>query len=186
MINSDNNMHYSHLISHIYVQSLNSSSSLGRLHAGNITIPCLLGKNGLSYSKKEGDGTTPRGQYKIGQFYIRPENRLRMRSHHQLKVICQDLKWCDNPSHPLYNRPTSQNITGSYERLWRNDKRYDVIGIIDYNFTYRVNGRGSAIFFHLAENGSKYTEGCVAITANDMRRLLPRLSSKLIIHIGQR
>ena len=37
-----------------------------------------------------------------------------------------------------------------HERLWRDDRLYDVVGVLDYNIRPRELGRGSAIFFHIA------------------------------------
>jgi L,D-peptidoglycan transpeptidase YkuD (ErfK/YbiS/YcfS/YnhG family) len=72
----------------------------------------------------------------------------------------------------------------SRESLWRDDRLYDVIGILDYNIRPRVRGRGSAIFFHLARPDLSPTQGCVALRAADMRRLLPRLSRAVVMVVG--
>ncbi len=59
--------------------------------------------------------------------------------------------------------------------MWRKDRLYDVVGVMDYNIRPRLRGRGSAIFFHIATDDLSPTAGCVALRPRDMARLLPRL-----------
>jgi L,D-peptidoglycan transpeptidase YkuD (ErfK/YbiS/YcfS/YnhG family) len=68
--------------------------------------------------------------------------------------------------------------------MWRDDHLYDLTIVLDYNFTQRRRNAGSAIFFHHARPGLTPTAGCVAIRAVDMRKLLPRLSSRAKMTIG--
>ena len=70
------------------------------------------------------------------------------------------------------------------DRMWREDDLYDLIFVLDQNFTRRKKGAGSAIFFHLARPGLTPTAGCVAIRAADMRRLAPRLGAGAVMWIG--
>ena len=62
------------------------------------------------------------------------------------------------------------------DRMWRDDALYDLTFVLDQNFTRRVQGRGSAIFFHLARPGLTPTAGCIAISGADMRKLAPKLA----------
>ena len=68
--------------------------------------------------------------------------------------------------------------------MWRDDGKYAVVGVLDYNITHRRAGAGSAIFFHLSDAGYGGTAGCVAIRADDMRKLLPLLSRRARMRIG--
>jgi L,D-peptidoglycan transpeptidase YkuD (ErfK/YbiS/YcfS/YnhG family) len=68
--------------------------------------------------------------------------------------------------------------------MWRADQLYDTLIILDYNLIVRNKGRGSAIFFHLAGETLSATAGCVAISRNDMRRLLPRLGRHTVVTIS--
>jgi L,D-peptidoglycan transpeptidase YkuD (ErfK/YbiS/YcfS/YnhG family) len=67
--------------------------------------------------------------------------------------------------------------------MWRHDRVYDVVLVLDYNLHPRVLGAGSAIFFHLTTLTSTPTAGCVAIDAPAMRRLLQQLSANAHITI---
>ena len=73
---------------------------------------------------------------------------------------------------------------GARARAWLTAGLCDLTFVLDYNFTQRKKGAGSAIFFHLARPGLTPTAGCVAIRAADMRRLAPRLSAKATMWIG--
>ena len=65
----------------------------------------------------------------------------------------------------------------------RTDGKYDIVGVLDWNVCPRIRRRGSAIFFHINDEPAKGTEGCVALTRAQMRRLLPRLSRRLVMHV---
>jgi len=55
--------------------------------------------------------------------------------------------------------------------------------VLDWNVTSRARNRGSAIFFHLIRPGYEPTAGCVAISARDMRRILPYLRKGTILRV---
>ena len=61
------------------------------------------------------------------------------------------------------------------------DRLYDYCLVLDWNISPRRRGRGSAIFFHLARPGFTPTQGCVAVTAKVMARLLPYLSDRTVL-----
>jgi L,D-peptidoglycan transpeptidase YkuD (ErfK/YbiS/YcfS/YnhG family) len=93
--------------------------------------------------------------------------------------------WCDDPDAGAYNRYIRLPSRHGHEELWRCDRLYDVIVVMDHNHSPRRKNAGSAVFFHLAEASYAPTAGCVAITLSDMRRLLPRLSrrARMIIQL---
>jgi L,D-peptidoglycan transpeptidase YkuD (ErfK/YbiS/YcfS/YnhG family) len=158
----------------------------GRIIAGATQIPCAIGRSGIGRRKIEGDGKTPAGRFAIPWFLFRPDGGFRLARNFRALPIRRDSAWCDDPGDRNYNRfiRLAPRET-SRERLWREDRLYDVIGILDYNIQSRVRGRGSAIFFHLARRDLSPTAGCVALRAADMRRLLPRLSKKVVMVVGQ-
>jgi L,D-peptidoglycan transpeptidase YkuD (ErfK/YbiS/YcfS/YnhG family) len=55
--------------------------------------------------------------------------------------------------------------------------------VLDWNIAPRRRGRGSAIFFHLARPGFSPTQGCVAVTARTMARILPHLSRGTVLMV---
>ncbi len=141
-----------------------------------ITLPCALGRTGVSRSKREGDAATPAGRMRILYGYFRGDRLARPRCRVPLRRLPAGLGWCDEPGSPLYNRPVPLPTTRGHEAMWRRDVLYDVVFALDYNMAPRRKGLGSAIFFHCAKPGFPPTLGCVALHPDDMRRLLPRLS----------
>jgi L,D-peptidoglycan transpeptidase YkuD (ErfK/YbiS/YcfS/YnhG family) len=47
-----------------------------------------------------------------------------------------------------------------------------------HNQRPRIQGRGSAIFFHLARESFVPTAGCIAVTLKDMQKVLRHCSAK--------
>jgi L,D-peptidoglycan transpeptidase YkuD (ErfK/YbiS/YcfS/YnhG family) len=101
-----------------------------------------------------------------------------------LRPLRQSDGWCDDPTSALYNRLVALPCRPSHEKLWRADRHYDVLIVLDYNIQPRRKTRGSAIFLHCARPDLAPTEGCVALAPEDLRRLLPRLSRKTILTVG--
>ena len=97
--------------------------------------------------------------------------------------IDADLGWCEVPDDRNYNRPVKIPYGASHERMRRADRLYDVCLVLDWNISPRRRGRGSAIFFHLARAGFTPTQGCVAVTARTMARLLPLLSDRTVVRV---
>jgi L,D-peptidoglycan transpeptidase YkuD (ErfK/YbiS/YcfS/YnhG family) len=150
--------------------------SRGVLAIGTRTIPCALGRSGVVINKREGDGGTPPGIFALGRCLIRRDRLTIARAAFPLHAIRPDDGWSDEPASPRYNRRVALPCRESHERLWRDDGLYDIVFCLDYNLWPRRRGRGSAIFLHIASPGYAPTEGCVAISHADMRRLLPRLA----------
>jgi L,D-peptidoglycan transpeptidase YkuD (ErfK/YbiS/YcfS/YnhG family) len=142
--------------------------------------PCLLGKNGRTHCKREGDGNSPVGRWKLGQLFYRPDKMLHFRNGKPLKTTDG---WCDAKGHRLYNRPVTLPFDASHEEMWRKDEAYDLVCLTGHNQRPRVHGLGSAIFLHVWRPGATGTEGCVALRASDLRKLLARLHRKTYLVI---
>ena len=151
------------------------------LRAGQAQYFCTIGRRGIIHSKREGDGATPIGTWRLIGWFARPGLRF-PRGAMPRTLIRPDMGWCDEPRHGLYNRRVRLPFAASHERLWRHDDKYAIVGVLDHNTRPRIKGFGSAIFFHLSD-GAPSTEGCIAIDARVMRKLLPRLSRQLSITI---
>ncbi len=80
--------------------------------------------------------------------------------------------WCDDPADPAYNQPVSLPYGARHERLWREDRLYDVIVVLGQNDAPVAPGLGSGIFLHVAAPGFTSTKGCVALALNDLLRVL--------------
>ena len=155
----------------------------GRLHAGALTIPCALGRNGVTRFKREGDGKTPAGRFAVTGGYWRQDRLRPPGAHFSLRPIKAHMGWCDDPGDANYNRPLRLPARARHEELLRADGLYDVVLILDHNQRPRVRGHGSAIFFHLTRDKADPTAGCVAISREHMIKLLPRLSRDCVMII---
>ena len=155
----------------------------GILAAGPFRIPCALGRSGTTIFKREGDGATPvavmaaieiwyRGGAR-GDRMARPKSRLPAR-----RVRPGVDGWCDAPRHAAYNRHVRLPFPASAETLARDDRLYDVVVVLDWNYRQRARSRGSAIFFHVARPGYPPTEGCIAVAPSDMTKLAPFLARR--------
>ena len=91
--------------------------------------------------------------------------------------------WCDDIKSKKYNQEISFPFRYSAEKLYRNDKIYDIFINIKYNCRPTVKKKGSAIFLHLAHNNYKPTSGCVAIKKKDFLKILPLINKKTKILI---
>lgn len=167
----------------IYVRQCGSDKSKGIVIAGTRVFPCALGRSGLTCSKREGDGATPIGQFKILFGFYRADRAQRRACGIDLRRTEVDHGWCDAQDDRNYNRMVERPYLASHERMWRTDGLYDYCLVLDQNYSKRMRGRGSAIFFHLASDDYKPTEGCVAIKPSDMRWLLGKISRQTMLVI---
>ena len=137
-----------------------------------------LGKAGITAEdkKREGDGKTPIGTYPLRQVYYRPDRVTLPPVMLEAIPITPDMGWCDDHHHPDYNRLIRLPFEGSHEKMWRDDNAYDVVIPLGYNDDPPHPGLGSAIFFHILHEGRDHTEGCVAIPADVMLDILPKLT----------
>jgi L,D-peptidoglycan transpeptidase YkuD (ErfK/YbiS/YcfS/YnhG family) len=156
----------------------------GWLVAGPLRFACAMGPAGIVRNKREGDGATPAGRFRLLWGYYRADRRRPPAGGVPLVAMRRDQGWCEVPASGRYNRPVRLPAADVTDSMRRGDALYDLVFVLDYNFTRRSKGRGSAIFFHLARPGLTPTAGCVAISAADMRKLAPRLARGAEVWIG--
>ena len=161
----------------LFVTGIKDTPSRGVLRLYGRSYACALGRGGITRNKREGDSCTPAGTFKLRPALLRPDRpgvfMVPGRFPHQ--VLKPNDGWSDDPRDPLYNRPVVLPHRRNHERLWREDGAYDVIIPLGYNDVAPQPGRGSAIFFHLANPDYGPTEGCVAVSRSDMRDIWMRL-----------
>lgn len=155
----------------------------GRLVAGNIVLPCALGRSGPVHAKREGDGASPIGRFRLGALFYRADKGPRPRTQLPVRRIGRHDGWCDDPADRRYNRPIALPDRARHEEMWRSDDLYDVVVDIRCNRGPIRRGRGSAIFLHLAGPDFGPTAGCVAIAPAARRRLLALLGPRTTITI---
>jgi L,D-peptidoglycan transpeptidase YkuD (ErfK/YbiS/YcfS/YnhG family) len=136
--------------------------------------PARLGWNGLSANRREGDGTTPVGTFRIHPTMYGNEANPGVRFRYR-RVRCGDW-WDEDPRSPTYNtfqhvrcgtRPPFRIVSRG---MWQEPRAYPYLAVIEFNMRPVVPGRGSGIFLHAATGGS--TNGCVSIAKPQLRHVL--------------
>lgn len=163
-------------ITHLHVYARNACSSHGVLKVGHTYFPCLLGRSGKKHLKREGDGASPIGRWRLEQLYYRTDKCLKQRTLIKSCTLQQNDGWCDAATNGAYNRFVKLPFKASHEKLWRRDNAYDIVISTDHNQRPRIRGGGSAIFLHVIGAGATYTEGCIALSERDLRNVLARCS----------
>ena len=160
-------------------------TSKSKLKAGHNYFDCALGKNGMTPFDKgrEGDGKTPLGTYTLRYGLYRKDRIKLPKTDFPFHEILQNDGWCDAPNDPAYNRPVRLPYNASAEKLWKDSHVYDVVIVLGHNDNPPVPNLGSAIFLHIARENYPPTQGCVAISKEDMLDLLPSLTKECLIEI---
>jgi L,D-peptidoglycan transpeptidase YkuD (ErfK/YbiS/YcfS/YnhG family) len=149
-----------------------------------------LGKNGLSSNRREGDGTTPTGVYRIGPTMYGNEPNPGVRFRYR-RVRCGDW-WDEDPRSPTYNSfqhvacGTTPPFAGNSEGMWQQPRPYPFLAVVEYNMRPAVPGKGSGIFLHAQTGGP--TIGCISIRKAELRTVLRwlRPGDRPVIGIGTR
>jgi len=115
---------------------------------------------------------TPVGRWPMRHVFYRADRIIRPRTSLSVSPLHPGLGWCDAPGDANYNRIVELPYAASHECLWRRDHLYDVIIVLGHNDVPRSQGRGSAIFMHLARPDYQPTEGCIAVSLSHMMRIL--------------
>jgi len=165
------------------VRTAPGTRTRGLLVAGPLAWPVALGRGGIAANKREGDGATPRGRFRLVRLWWRADRDPRPVTRLPVRRIGADDAWCEDPADRRYNRPVKRAPGSTADRLRRNDQLYDFIIEIDHNTRPRVARRGSAVFIHVARPGLAPTAGCVAMPKPRLRRLLEKLGPETVIHI---
>lgn len=155
----------------------------GYLKVGPLTLKVALGRTGIGSLKREGDGHTPRAALRLLYGFWRSDRVKRPQTRLPVVPARQTMVWCDDPQSPSYNRLSRLPLKESHETLCRGDRLYDIVIVMDWNVSSRRRGAGSAIFLHLARPGYQPTEGCIAVSERDMRRLLSVVDARTVIHV---
>ena len=133
-----------------------------------------VGYNGLSGNRREGDGTTPTGTFRIAptMYGNAPNPGVRFRYR---RVVCGDW-WDEDPASPTYNSfqhvrcgrrpPFRVKSLG----MWQQARAYPYLAVVEFNMRPVVPGRGSGIFLHAQTGGP--TQGCISLRRAALLRVL--------------
>ena len=144
---------------------------------------CAIGKNKLKKNKVEGDFSTPVGKHKLLNLYYRKDKIKNFETKLNKIFITKNLGWCDDVRSKFYNKPIIINKNIKHEKMFRQDTKYDLVIILDYNFKKPIPDKGSAIFIHITNN-YKPTAGCIALNEKDLLILLKIISKNTYLKIS--
>ena len=155
----------------------------GYLKYKNLKFKCALGKAGIGEKKKEGDFITPKGKYKIIKVYYRADRIKKIKTNFRLYQIKKNMGWCDDPLSKNYNKLIKLPSKFGHEKLYRKDKLYDLILVLNYNFKPIIKNKGSAIFIHIANKNYKKTKGCIGLKKKDLIFILKDIKKNIAVKI---
>ena len=142
--------------------------------------PARVGRNGVRRNRREGDGTTPVGTFRIGPVMYGNEPNPGVKFRY-VRLRCGDW-WVEDPRSPAYNtfqrvgcgrRPPFRVTTGDMSEERR---AFAYLAVVEFNMRPVVPGRGSGIFLHAQTGGP--TNGCISLGRADLVRVLRWLSPR--------
>jgi L,D-peptidoglycan transpeptidase YkuD (ErfK/YbiS/YcfS/YnhG family) len=136
-------------------------------------LDAVIGRNGFAKAgeKREGDGRTPSGIYPLKMTFGYDATTGTKMPYRQ--ALADDI-WVDDPKADDYNLWTKKTEThaASYEIIKRDDNLYKYGVVIEYNADPVIKGNGSAIFLHIWKGKGIPTAGCVAVSEEDIIKIL--------------
>lgn len=152
-------------------------------------MPVMVGRDGLAWGqgihplteaeqprKREGDGKAPAGIFYVRRAfgYAAPEDVPWIRLPY--RRITPETLCIDDPASASYNRILdSAGIEPDWksrEAMLREDDLYRLGAVIEHNADPVLPGAGSCIFLHRWRGPASPTEGCTALSAEDLERVL--------------
>ena len=140
------------------------------------TYQCVVGQNGVSENRHEGEPVTPEGIYGFLFAFGSAENpglkmEYRQTDPYDYWSSAAEREyntWVrytgDAPDEYFYG-------SGNYEALY-SEPLYKYAAALDFNYYNKVTGKGSAIFFHIAPYSGSGTGGCIALDENGLLQIL--------------
>ncbi|MEL6335716.1 MAG: L,D-transpeptidase family protein [Pseudomonadota bacterium] len=148
-------------------------------------LPCAIGRGGIvaAVDKREGDGATPAGLWRLTHLYWRPDRRPRPQTRLPTTPLGPQQGWAEDPADPAYNRPICHPHPYPADRMARGDGLYDLCAATDHNADPIIAGAGSAIFVHCWRRPRFPTAGCVAFAPSALAWILTNWTrhSRLLI-----
>ena len=143
---------------------------------------CSIGAFGFTSDKYEGDKKTPIGLFSLGDLYYRSDKVEKPKTKLKCIKIQKNMGWCNDINSKFYNKEIKIKKKVKYEKLFRNDYKYDYLIPIKYNWLKPKKNKGSAIFIHLTKNYNP-TAGCIALSLKDFLILVKLIKKNTKIRI---
>ena len=97
-------------------------------------LKCCIGRGNLKNNKVEGDGSTPSGKFEFGTLYWRPDSVQKPNTNLFCKPINKKMGWCNDSKSKFYNREIKINKKIKFEKIYRNDYKYNYFILLKYNY----------------------------------------------------
>ena len=143
---------------------------------------CCIGACGFTSDKYEGDKKTPTGLFSLGNLYYRSDKVGKPKTKLKCIKIQKNMGWCNDINSKFYNKEIKIKKKVKYEKLFRNDYKYDYLIPIKYNWLKPKRKKGRAIFIHLTKNYNP-TAGCIALSLKDFLILVKLIKKNTKIRI---
>ncbi len=136
-------------------------------------LDAMVGMNGVSPNKVEGDRKSPAGIFKITQAFGTAAKPTGLKLPYTRTT--KDHYWVDDSASLDYNRMVYYDGDpytrwNSFERLTLSCYKYALV--IDYNMNPVIKKKGSAIFLHKYSGQKKGSLGCTEIAEQDLIKIL--------------
>lgn len=154
-------------------------------------VPIVVGKSGLGWDgdteppspnfqpiKKEGDGRSPAGVFRITEIFGFPEV---LDTKLPYQPLTDSIECVDDPSSQAYNQIVDRKEIphpdwNSSEKM-RTIDQYKLGAVVDYN-SPKVPDTGSCIFLHIWNGPGHGTAGCTAMDESELKDVLNWLDKK--------
>lgn len=143
---------------------------------------CAVGPNGIHHKSKEGDGISPTGRWPLRKLFYRADRIAKPESFLEANIITQEMGWCDEPTHPDYNKLVELPFEASHEKMWMDSDVYDCVVVLGQNDDPVIPGAGSAIFLHISRPEYTPTAGCAALSKEDLLEFLSLATADTYLH----
>ncbi len=104
-------------VSRIIVRPSVTRPRTALLAAGALRLRVAIGRTGMTHDKREGDGASPMGRFRLHGLWLRPGVRLAAICGLPSRVTRSGDLWCDASGHRLYNRPARAPLAASHEEM---------------------------------------------------------------------
>ena len=108
----------------------------GLLRCGPLALHCALGRERRDASEARGrrsDACRPSSPA-LPDRATRPATP----APAPVRALRRNDGWCEDPHHGRYNRPIRLPSSAGHETMWREDRLYDIVGVLDWNVAARV------------------------------------------------
>src|ERR1700704_1552988 len=108
-------------LTRVAIRAVAGNRTRGLMTAGAQTIPVALGRGGILANKREGDGGTPKGDFRPLRLWWRADRHPRPATFLPVRAIGPEDAWCEDPADRHYNQPLRLATKDGGDRLRRDD-----------------------------------------------------------------